>query len=977
MSKMNFLLETLSKSLQTGFIDQLIHSNKEYIPQLLVNDAKAGKKILTTIDRELRKCNEFWISVAFVTTSGIATLINTFKELENKGVKGKLLVSQYLNFTQPEALKRLLQFKNIELKIAVTGNFHSKGYLFKNDSMYDLIIGSSNLTSDALCTNIEWDLKISATSHSDIILKSIREFTVEFDRAVHVNYEFISLYEKTFNIQVQSNQLLTDNFGNYLEKEILPNNMQLEALENIQQLRLDNKFKALLISATGTGKTYLSAFDTEIFDPKRLLFVVHRANIALAAMKTYKKVFGSGKTMGMYSGNIRDKDSDFIFSTIQTISKEEHLNQFDSDHFEYIVIDETHRAGAESYKRILDYFKPKFLLGMTATPERTDGLDIFKLFDHNIAYEIRLHKAMEEDMLSPFHYYGITDITVNGEILKENSDFSLLISDERIKHIIEKANFYGCDNGTVRGLIFCSKIEECKILSEGFNKLGYNTISLTGSSTEIERSNAINLLESDNLIEKLDYIFTVDIFNEGIDIPRVNQIIMLRPTQSAIIFVQQLGRGLRKAGKKEYLTVIDFIGNYNNNYLVPIALYGDTSYNKDSLRKFMASGSSLIPGTSTINFDQISRDRIYASIDFSNMQLKKDLVNDYKLLKFKIGHKPMMVDFIEHGTRDPQLYVNYSKSYFNFAKALEETLRDKLNRDELKLLELFSNEINNSKRVEESLLLCEIIKHKKIEINTFKKQIKEKYDYKVSNATIASCVRNLNFEFVTENQKNNLKTVREIYGIEIIKWHGENLIIENSFNKILNNSTFKEYLLDNINYSINTFNHQFDRTKFCDGFVLYRKYSRKDVFRILNWDKNPLAQNVGGYIISSDKTNCPIFVNYHKEEHISETTKYEDGFINNSEFEWMSKSKRSLHSPDVQAIMNYEKGLRLPLFIKKSNDEGTEFYYMGDITPIDNSFEQTSMKDGLGNNVSVVKIRFNMQHPVEDSLYNYITNSLK
>ena len=449
---------------------------------------------------------------------------------------------------------------------------------------------------------------------------------------------------------------------------------------------------------------------------------------------------------------------------------------------------------------------------------------------------------------------------------------------------------------------------------------------------------------------------------------------MLRPTQSAIIFVQQLGRGLRKIDNKDYLTVIDFIGNYNNNYLVPVALYGDTSYNKDSLRKLIASGSALIPGSSTINFDKITRDRIFESIDSANMQKKKDLVKDYQLLKFKLGQVPMMIDFIEHGSRDPQLYVNYYKSYFNFVTSQEPDLKTKLDAQQIKLIELFSNEINNAKRIEESLLLQMLIDKQHLTTLEFKELIYQKYDYLPSQETIDSCINNLNFGFVTENHKSKLTKVCEIYNLSIVNKSGDYISISEGLKNNISNPTFKTYLLDNISYAVKTFNAQFLKEKFIDGFVLYRKYSRKDAFRILNWDTNPLAQNVGGYIISSDKSNCPIFVNYHKQEDISNTTKYEDGFINNSEFEWMSKSKRTLTSPDVLTIRNYKKGLRLPLFIKKNNDEGTEFYYMGDVTPIDNTFEQTTMPADNGKQVSVVKITFSMNHSVEDSIFEYITN---
>ena len=254
-----------------------------------------------------------------------------------------------------------------------------------------------------------------------------------------------------------------------------------------------------------------------------------------------------------------DLDKDFVFSTVQTISKSNHLEQFDKDYFDYIIIDESHRSGADSYVRLINYFNPRFLLGMTATPDRTDDKDIYSLFDHNIAYEIRLNKAMEENMLIPFHYYGVTDLSVNDEILENESDFRLLTADERVNKIISKIEFYGSDNGITRGLIFCSRKNEARELSGKFNQRGYKTIALTGDSSEEERTKAIELLETDDLSKKIDYIFTVDIFNEGIDIPKINQVIMIRPTQSAIIFIQQLGRGLRKTDNKYYLTIIDFI----------------------------------------------------------------------------------------------------------------------------------------------------------------------------------------------------------------------------------------------------------------------------------------------------------------------------------------------------------------------------------------------------------------------------------
>ena len=949
---MDKLTQIFSASLQTGYVDKTVLSNIDYQPELLVNKKNPPKKVLSTIIHELENCSRFYISVAFVTTSGVATIINKLKELESRNIKGEILVSQYLNFTQPEALKRLVQFKNIDLRIATSGNAHAKGYIFKNNEHYNLIVGSSNLTAQALCTNKEWNIKVSALDESGLVEKVLYEFQADFEKGTPVTEQFISSYDEVYKKQFLSEK--QNNIEGFIEPEtnITPNSMQREALKNLHNLRAENKKKALIISATGTGKTYLSAFDAKAFKPKKLLFVVHRLTIAKDSLNTFKSVFGEDKTMGLYSGENRELDKDFVFSTIQTISKSTHLENFSKNHFDYIIIDETHRSGADSYLRLIDHFEPKFLLGMTATPERTDGNDIFQLFDHNIAYEIRLNRAMEEEMLSSFHYYGVTDLSIDDNAIDNKADFNLLVSKERVDRIIEQANFYGSDNGITRGLIFCSRKDEAIELSTLFNLKGYKTVALTGDSSEEERAYSIEKLESDNLNEKLDYIFTVDIFNEGIDIPKINQIIMLRPTESAIIFIQQLGRGLRKVDGKSYLTVIDFIGNYENNYLIPIALYGDTSYNKDSLRKLITEGSRMIPGSSTINFDEITKERIFQSIDTAKMQLLSDLKKDYNLLKFKLGRIPMMMDFIEHGSRDPYLYVNYSNSYYNFVVKVENEHHFKLSKNRVKLLELFSKEINNSKRVEESLILKELILKKELDISEFKNIIFDLYKYTPSTETIESCISNINFSFVRKEEKIIIKKEN------FLNFYPE-------FLETLSNPTFKLFLIDSINYSIETFKNSYKEEYYKNGLILYNKYSRKDVCRLLNWDKD-ISSTIYGYRTRSGATPC--FVTYHKSDEIDSTINYNDHFVNPSTFAWESRSNRKLESNEIKEVINSN---RILLFIKKKDGEGTDFYFMGDVSIIPDSIEQSYMPNSK---LPVVHFKFQLEQPVIPSVYHYITN---
>ena len=298
------------------------------------------------------------------------------------------------------------------------------------------------------------------------------------------------------------------------------------------------------------------------------------------------------------------------------------------------MIDEAHHSSANSYKKVMEYFTPKLWLGMTATPDKRDdnleGRNIYEIFNHQIAYEIRLQDAMEEDLLCTFHYFGITDLKTISDAGKSSAEkmenFIYLTSDERVEHVMKQAEYFGHSGERVKGLIFCSRIDEANVLSDKFNKKGWRTEVLSGSNSEAERVAAIEKLAGDESEDALDYILSVDIFSEGVDVPEINQVIMLRPTESPIVFIQQLGRGLRKAVDKEYVVILDFIGNYRNNFMIPIALSGDRSYNKDNIRRYVTEGGRIIPGASTIHFDEISRKRIFQAVDNANF-------SDIKLIR--------------------------------------------------------------------------------------------------------------------------------------------------------------------------------------------------------------------------------------------------------------------------------------------------------------------------------------------------------
>lgn len=965
----------IQQAVITGFVDENHTSLNDYRPSILTNDPITNEKVLSSILEELRTCESFFLSVAFITSGGVASILGTLMDLEEKGVKGKILVSEYLNFTEPEALRKLLKLTNVELKIARDSDFHSKGFLFTHSSYYSIIIGSSNLTQGALTKNKEWNLKVTAHKDSELFKNTLIEFDHVFYSACQVDDDYLTKYTFIYNSEKKLRTgLRKELLKNNISKKIIPNLMQKEALNNIDYLRGLGKNKALLVSATGTGKTYLSAFDVLKFKPKRLLFLVHRKNIAQKAMETFQSLMDDSVKMSLYSTNINNSNVNFIFSTIQTFSRDEHLNSFDKNHFDYIIIDETHRASAASYQKILNHFNPKFLLGMTATPERTDGLDVFQLFDYNIAYEIRLHDALAQEMLVPFHYYGITDIEIDGQILDDNTSLNDLNRVERVNHIIENLNKFGTDDGITRGLIFCSKNEESAFLSQEFNQQGYKTISLSGNSSEDERSRAIDLLETDDLEIKLDYIFSVDIFNEGIDIPRLNQVVMLRPTQSAIIFVQQLGRGLRKREGKSHLTVIDFIGNYQNNFLVPIALFGDKTYSKENLRKLVNRPEKAIVGASTIHFGRIIKEKIFYSIDTGKLQEKRKLVEDYKLLKGKIGRIPTMIDFINHGERDPYQYIQNYDSYYYFLLSQKEEI-ETISKEELALIKFLSNEVLKPIRYIDIHLFKTILVEKSLTIEDYKKIYFKETEVILIDTILNHSINVINGLFVTEKQNKNLVKVGINRDYELISLNDNNLTLGSTLNQLIRKNDVYKNILDLCNYSILKLK-EIGNDTFKNDFVLNQRYSRKDVFKVLCWDTNPVAQNVGGYMIAPSKQNCAIFVNYHKEETISATTKYHDRFISRNEFIWMSKNKRNLNSPDVNQILQQNNSkMRIPLFVKKSNSEGNDFYYLGNMNVQNDSAVEKLIVNDEGKNVSVVEMKFNLSTPVEKSLYDYVINT--
>lgn len=899
-------------------------------PVLLYNNSMEGTKVHSSLVNEMRSCDGFDFSVAFITMGGLTTLYSSFRDLAEREVTGRILTTDYLGFNDPDALQWLLDFTDFEIRVCEE-RFHTKGYTFYHGDEVVSLVGSSNLTDKALCENLEWNLKIRNQSKDEVAKAICSEFDRMWASATPLTGDWIDGYRKRRVIQHCEMPSIRES------DSVVPNSMQAEALESLSRLREDGKRRALLISATGTGKTYLSAFDVKACSPRRFLFIVHNENILEKAMESYRRVLGNSYTYGKYTGTEKRRESTALFATIQTISRR--LEEFPRDCFDYIVCDEAHHSTARQYRSIIGYFKPGFMLGMTATPERMDQADVFEMFDYNVAYEIRLNDALEAGLLCPFHYFGVSEISVDGRTIDDKTDFNSLTSDERVRNIVEKAEYYRPYGKRVKGLVFCSRNDESKILSEKMNTLGYRTEVLTGDDSIEVRERAISRLRADDG-DILDYIFVRDVFNEGIDIPEVNQILMLRPTQSAIVFVQQLGRGLRRIDDPDKsLVVLDFIGNYENNFMIPVALSGDRSHDKDSLRRFMI--SNYLPGSSTVGFEKIAKERILGNINKVNLSKLAMIKGEYNLMKARIGHLPSLCELLDGGSLDPRVVVE-SSGNLNWFRTRSKHEHLELSKEENDLLTFVSSFVDG-KRPQELGILRGIIERGQVTIDS-------------TDDDVVSAASVLSGSYQTDLTMKNHPSWRAVERID------DMLIPTPLLETMLSDEGIRELLDDAVRCGseINT-RYYGDVDEF--GFKLYGKYSRADVCRLLNWEKD-MSSTMYGYMIRNGL--CPVFVTYNKRDDISSTTMYVEGFENRHVFNWMSKSNRTFDSEDVRAILG--GGLDLLLFIKKSDSEGLDFYYMGRVRPIRSGSRETRI-DGR----PVVEIPLELEIPVSDDLYGYMT----
>ncbi|MEG0371873.1 MAG: DUF3427 domain-containing protein [Clostridium sp.] len=910
-----------NEELQDGLLNQIHGAQYEKLEEtdflvsnkLIVNSDRGN--LLTELKKCLSECERFYFSVAFINFSGLQLLLDSFKELEEKGVNGRIITSTYLNFTEPKALNRMRKFNNIDLKVFVADKdkgFHTKAYIFENSEEYKIIIGSSNITQRALKSNVEWNAQVISKKDDSFALEVIQEYISLWGSTTIVDDEFIVSYSNFLKEIKKANGNNTLEFSDY--NIIHPNDMQKRAIDNLNRLRSLGEERALVIAATGTGKTYMSAFDVIQYNPSKMLFLVHREEILRSAEKTFKKlVKNKNKSTGLLTGCSKNLTADYLFSTIQSMNN--NLDNFSSNEFEYIIIDEAHHASSSSYERVMNYFKPKFLLGMTATPERCDGADIYDIFGGNLALEVRLREALDLELVIPFHYFGVSDIDgIDLSDVKVNDIEEIvrrLKVNERVDFIIDKMNFYGYDGEKRKCIGFCASIEHARYMAQQFNMRGIPSVCLTGENTADEREKYIKKLELDD--DDLEVIFTVDIFNEGVDIPSINQVLMLRPTSSPIIFIQQLGRGLRKSKEKSFLTVLDFIGNHQKAFLIAIALNGARFYDKDSLKVAVATEFGNIPGCTNIQMDRVIQERILEQLDQENFNTMKYLKEEYlefkKMNKVKVPY--FLMDYIKYdGAPNPLKFLNKDKTYISFVSRVEDddNIKDLLKNERFfSVLKEFTGKLP-LKRPYEFSIIKYLLKHEVVSINQARVEISKHID-SVDNESIIHGFHCLNQSYYDSGQlKNNIKC---------FKIDGDSLRVTKEFQEVIWEKKYRGYIEDVLNYGLIRYEKDFGSKYYGVPFLkVYEQYKMIDAAILSNYTK--IHSSFRGSGLITNGSEYFLFVDLHKEEGIKDSINYKDKFIDRKYFQWQSPNATAQTSERGKNIIyNKDRNINLHIFVRK------------------------------------------------------------
>ena len=677
--------ENLRNTSETERITQEIWST-----DVMTGGSDRRMQLYYQLIQSIKKADSVDIIVSFLMESGVKMLLEELDNALKRGAKIRILTGNYLGITQPSALyllkKKLGSRVDMRFYNEKDRSFHPKSYIFHYRGYNDIYIGSSNISRSALTSGIEWNYRFSSVSDPKNYEKFYQAFEELFEHhSIIIDDEELKRYSQNWHRPAVAKDLERYEYSHQNEENesedtkvrllYEPRGAQIEALCALEDTRAEGAKRALVQAATGVGKTYLAAFDSKSYE--RVLFVAHREEILKQAAASFRNVRNS-EDYGFFTGEEKSTDKSVIFASVATLGRSEYLSEkyFAPDYFQYLVIDEFHHAVNEQYQRIVKYFKPQFLLGLTATPERMDGRNIYELCDYNVPYEISLKDAINKGMLVPFHYYGIYDDTdysglhlIRGRYDEKELNETYIGNVHRHDLIYK----YYCKYGSKKALGFCCSRAHAEEMAKEFCERGIPSVAVysnaNGTYSE-ERGKAIKKLKSG----EIRVIFSVDMFNEGVDITSVDMVMFLRPTESPIVFLQQLGRGLRRSKGKEYLNVLDFIGNYEKAGRVRFLLTGRTLGKNEY---YNPADRSAFPDDCLIDFDMKLID-LFSEMDKKHLKVRDQIRNEYYRVKEFLGRIPSRMDLFTY--MDDDIYrvaITHSKDnpfkrYLDFRKELGE-----------------------------------------------------------------------------------------------------------------------------------------------------------------------------------------------------------------------------------------------------------------------------------------------------------------